>query len=232
MDKNKKIILVAVFVLLLFPIKAAYGQSGLREKLKLLEKGELPELQEKSCQKRAVKNSGAERVNPNISKELDSLMVFVSLQKTLREATFQNNILPYLEKKIIRDSLFQIDFSDDEELVFESFLATFQWENATAAVGLYEDFIARNFTDLQPFQSIFTVFFYIRQIKAYATGSKENSTKNEFCKRLDQEFSEYNQIHWKVFAMQPAALLLWFSAAYIWEEKNEDQFSLKCTEKL
>jgi hypothetical protein len=152
---------------------------------------------------------------------LDSLIAFVATQKQMAGATFDLNVKPYLEKKLLERNMETLDFTDEEDLIYESFINVLNYNNAIITVQLYEDFIVKNYKNQVLMSNILTVLSYIKHTCFYL--SKEFSDLpfilTIHCFRED--LLSYNVLNWKVFAIHPGAMLIWSIAACAWDAKFE-----------
>lgn len=157
----------------------------------------------------------------NACKSLDTLIVFVAKQRQIASATFELNIQPYLEKKLLEMNMKALDFNDDEDVIYESFINVLNYKNAIPIVQLYEDFIVRNYKDQMLMVNILTVLSYIKHVWFYASKEAMNAlfSYTIHCFAADLKF--YNVLNWKVFAMHPGAIVLWSIAACTWDAKFE-----------
>ena len=157
----------------------------------------------------------------NAFQSLDSLLVFVAAQKQIPASTFDTNIKPYLEKKLLELDTKTLDFTDEEDLIFESFITILNYNNAISIVKIYEELIVKNYKDLAEMATILTVLSYIKYVCFYLSKQTTNAlfyyTNNCFAVDL----KSYNTLNWKVFALNPGAMLLWVTAACAWDYMSE-----------
>ncbi len=217
-----KFFLVAATTLQLLFVANTFAQNELKEKLKSLESSALAlDLESQMSVAKEVKLT-ADFDDLQIGQCLDNVISFVVLQKENSQATFDKEIKPFLDAKLIEWNMFPIDFSDDEEMIYDSFVKTVQWQNAIALVQLYEDFIVINYKDLQQMKSILRVFWYVKKSFSYMSNSSESKVNQFVISKLNEEFQSYNAVNWIVFAMHPGAMLLWLTAIYAWDYNKED----------
>jgi hypothetical protein len=214
MNKNMKIFLVVVVLLQFLFVADTFAQNELKEKLKLLENKDFSLVSE-------IENgSETNRLGEDIESCLDSLISFVVSQKGVSEATFDKNIKPYLDKKLTAYNMIPIDFSDDEEMIYESFIKTLKWESIMESVKLYEGFIVKNYKDPLPIKSILIVLLFVKNVCIY-TGKKSEASINSIIKgKLNEEFQSYNNANWNVFALNPGAMVYWLTATWVWDYKE------------
>ncbi len=217
-----KFFLVAAMTLQLLFVANIFAQNELKEKLKSLENTAFS-LDSESQKNIANKvKLTADFDDLQIGQCLDSVISFVVLQKKNSQATFDKEIKPFLDAKLIEWNMFPIDFSDDEKMIYDSFVKTVQWQNTVALVQLYEDFIVTNYKDLQQMKSILSVFWYVKKSYDYMSNVSENKVNQFVINKLNEEFQSYNAVSWIVFAMHPGAMLLWLTATYAWDYHKED----------
>ncbi len=217
-----KFFLVAAMTLQLLFVANTFAQNELKEKLKSIESSALAlDLESQKNVAKEVKLT-ADFNDLQLGHCLDSVISFVILQKENSQATFDKDIKPFLVVKLIGWNMFPIDFSDDEEMIYNSFVKTVQWQNTIALVQLYEDFIVTNYKDLQQMKSILSVFWYVKKSYDYMSNVSENKVNQFVISKLNEEFQSYNAVSWIVFAMHPGAMLLWLTATYAWDYHKED----------
>ncbi len=152
---------------------------------------------------------------------LDSLIAFVATQKQMAAATFDLNVKPYLEKKLLERNMETLDFSDEEDLIYESFINVLNYNNAIPTVQLYEDFIVKNYKNQVLMSNILTVLSYIKHTCFYLSNEVSDPTFKYTIHCFREDVLSYNVFNWKVFAIHPGAMLIWSIAACAWDAKFE-----------
>jgi len=199
-----------------------FSQNTIKEDLKLVEQNCIA-LKLDSI---ATKISDLKSANPydfigfNGNQSMDSLIVFVATQKQIAAATFETNIKPFLEEKLLEGEKNSFDFSDEEELIFESFLNILNYNNVIVTVKLYEDFIIKNYKDQTLMANILTVLSCIKYVCFYVSKKTEDSFFNYTIDCFEADLKSYNVLNWKVFAANPEAISLWTIAACAWDYKS------------
>ena len=217
-----KFFLVAAMTLQLLFVANTFAQNELKEKLKSLENSAFA--LDSELQKNVAKEVKltANFNDLQIGQCLDSVISFVVVKKENNQATFDKEIKPFLEAKLIEWNMFSINFSDEEEMIYDSFVKIVQWQNTIQLVQLYEDFIVTNYKDLQQMKSILSVFWYVKKSFSYMSNLSESKVNQFVIRKLNEEFQSYNAVNWIVFAMHPGAMLLWLTATYTWDYDKEN----------
>ena len=162
-----------------------------------------------------------ENIGLNTIQSLDTLVVFVATQKQSKGTTFDANIKPYLEKKLLERNMKTLDFTDEEGPIYESFIKVLNFKNAIPIVQLYEDFILKNYKNQELMSNILTLLSYIRYACFYLLKEVSDPIFKYTIHCFIEDVVSYNALNWKVFAMHPGAMLFWTIAACAWDAKFE-----------
>lgn len=157
----------------------------------------------------------------NACQSLDTLMVFVAEQKQIAATTFESNIKPYLEKKLVESNMKTLDFTDEEDPIYESFIKVLNFKNAIPIVQLYEEFILKNYKNKELMSNILTLLSYIKYACFYLLKEVSDPIFKYTNHCFREDVVSYNALNWKVFAMHPGAMLFWTIAACAWDAKFE-----------
>ncbi len=207
---------------LLFGINSV-SQNNLKEQLKTLEQSSITtKLDTIVTSNFDLKSTNAyDAFGLNVNQNITSLLTFVGSQKQISTATFETSIKPYLEKIINQSNVSTIDFTDDEDLIFESFINVFDFSNGTNTIQLYEDFIVEKYKNQTGKSLILTVISCIKQLCFYVS-KKTTNTFIQFTNNcLQENLKSYNLVNWKIFASNPDAILYWTIATCAWDYKPE-----------
>lgn len=201
----------------------SFSQNTIKEQLKVIEQSAITAKMDSIVYTIAyLKTSNSyDFIGLNACQSLDTLIVFVAKQKQIATATFEFNIQPYLEKKLLEMNMKTLDFTDDEDLIYESFTSVLNYNNAIPTVQLYEDFIVRNYKDQTLMVNILKVMSYIKYVCFYLSKEVMNVFSNYTIHCFASDLKFYNVLNWKVFAMHPGAIVLWTIAACAWDAKFE-----------
>lgn len=217
--KMKLIVFIAAILPCLFTTKLS-AQNELKEKLKVLENTAFVSDFEVQNLTNIELSKAATNFNLRLSQTLDSLMVFVRFQKATTSATFENSVAPYIGENLHELGTSQLEFTDQEELILDSFFKMLQWKRALEICFIYEDFIAKNFKSPTDVPSVCYVLSYLKYIQFYQKIQPSTSTDTTLAAKMNAVFEHYNSVHWKVFAKHPSATLLWLVATLEWDSKQ------------
>lgn len=212
-----------VFAIPLLFVANSFSQSTLKEQLKIAEQNSI------TTKLDSIVNSISDLKSANTydfiglkaCQNLDSLMVFVIAQKQIAAATFDVTIKPYLEEKLLELNMKTLDFTDDENVIYESFINVLNYNNALPTVKLYEDLIVKNYKDQTLMANILTVMSYIKYVCFYVSKEVTNAFFKYTIHCFAADLKSYNVLNWKVFAIHPGAMTLWTIAACAWDAKSE-----------
>lgn len=196
------------------------AQTDVKEKLKVLENNILQS--HFTTPIASQDQATADDLELQLSIALDRLIGFVILQKTSKDNTFDANIKPYIEENALLFNASSTDFTDEEELIFDSFLKVFQWQKTPRIVQWYQEFISKNQEDISEMNSLKTVLSCIESTYHFTTKHYLVEPNKSIAAKITQEFESYNTVHWKVFAMQPNALLFWLIATIVWDFPDKE----------
>jgi hypothetical protein len=214
----KLFLFVAMALPFLLVTKTA-AQSDLKEKLKVLE-STINESQ--STTQAALQNpTSPVDFEWQLSITLDRLIAFVVLQKTIKDAAFEANVTPFIEENVLPFNTSSTDFTEEEEMIFDSFIKVLQWQEATKMVQLYQEFIIKNYEGISEMNSLKTVLSYIVSIQRYIVKQQLLEPNKNIALKINEEFEDYNSVHWRVFALQPRTMLLWVIASAVWDYHRE-----------
>ena len=201
----------------------SFSQSTIKEQLKIVEQNCITaKFDSIAFDISDMKSANSyDFIGLNINQNIDSLMAFVAAQKQIKEATFSANIQPYLEKKLIKSNVLTIDFNDDEDFIYESFISVLNYNNAIPTVKLYEDLIVKNHKDQTQMVNILSVMSYVKYVCFYMSKESTNALFSYAINCMKEDLKFYNMFNWKVFALHPEAILLWTIAACAWDYKAE-----------
>lgn len=200
-----------------------FSQNTLKEQLKLLEQNsKTAKFDSIVLFNKDIKNTNIyNNIGLNLCKTLDTLIVFVTKQKHNNETTFDSKIKPFLENQIVELNIQTLNFTDDEDLVYESFTNALNYDNALIRVKVYEDFIVKNFNDPTQMENILIVFSYIKSMCFYLLKEPESPLFKHTTTCFIADLKSYNKVNWNIFALNPGAMLLWTMAACAWDYKPE-----------
>lgn len=207
-----KLFLVPILFVQFLVMAPVNAQTNMKENLKLFESKEVVPgtISNRTKQSNKDRITGYEIV---ISITLDSLVDFVNLSKQSKKS-FDDVITVYLQHQLARQEL-ELDFSEDEKLVIESFLTSFVWENAVEQARSYKEFIVDNTKDISDFKKVLRFLDFIQKTRNYLTQDLPEP-HNAVKMKLDAEFAAYNPIDWIIFSRQPVGLLCWLLAVHTW----------------
>jgi len=214
---------LGVFSLHLLYVANFFGQTTIKEDLKTLEQSAI------SAKPSAIaytidnlkSDNSFDFIGFNVCQSLDTLIVFVAQQKRIASATFEINIQPYLEKKLLEMNAQTFDFTVDEDLIYESFTGVLNYYNAISIVLLYEDYIVKNYKDQTLMANILTVLSYIKYAFFYLSKITQDAHSKYTADCFAADLETYNVLNWRVFAMHPGAILLFTIAACAWDYNFE-----------
>ena len=210
----KLFLFVAMALPFLLVTKTA-AQSDLKEKLKVLEN---TAVESQSTTQEALQNPASpDDFEWQLSITLDRLIAFVVLQKTIKDATFEANVTPFIEENVLPFNTSSTDFTEEEEMIFDSFLKVLQWQEATKMVQLYQEFIIKNYEGISEVNSLNKVLSYIECLQRYTVKQQLLEPNKNIALKINEEFEDYNTVHWRIFALQPHKLLLWLIATTVWD---------------
>ena len=152
---------------------------------------------------------------------LDSILVFIAIKKQDKANIFEDIIAPYLEVKSNELDLKTLNFSEDEKLIYDSFLQVLEWRKAIEIVSLYEGFILKSYKEPEKMESVLTVLSFIKYLHFYIKGKEKLQSESFVYKCLAENFEENNEVDWRVFALDPARLIFWTITACAWDVKSE-----------
>ncbi len=219
-----KLFSFGVFVIhFLFAVNS-FSQTTIKEQLKFIEQTAIAtKLDSIVYTLDALKSANTyDFMGFNTCQSLDSLITFVAVQKQNKEATFESNIKPYIEKKLLELYMKSLDFTDEEDLIYESFINILNYNNAIPTVQLYEDLIVKNYKDQTVMANILTVMSYIKYVCFYVSKEVTNELFKYTINCFKADLKSYNVLNWKVFALHPGAILLWTVVACTWDYKSEN----------
>jgi hypothetical protein len=216
--KMKLIVFIAAILPYLFVTKLT-AQNELKEKLKELENSAFVSRFEVQNSTDMESAKASTNFNLRFSQSIDSLIAFVRFQKATTSATFENSVAPYIGENLRELGTSQLEFTDQEELILDSFFKMFQWKSAPEICFRYEDFIAKNFKSPADAPSVCYVLSYLKYIQLYQNIEPSPTTAATLAAKMNAVFERYNSVHWMVFAKHPCATLLWLVATLEWDSK-------------
>lgn len=217
-----KLLLLGLTTLALLFALNVNGQTYSKEQLKILEQEvNSVKTDTTSFTLEQLKISEFDLVASRAFQFIDSLSAFVSNKKSDRINNFETDIVPYLVVNCNELNLTTLHFSEDEALLYDSFLQVLRWDNAIGAVELYKSFIFNNEDALAVSKSILTVLSFVKYLRYYSQSKESSRSENDVYRCILENFEHSNEIDWKVFALNPGKLIFWTIAACVWETKSE-----------
>lgn len=191
-----------------------YAQKELIDKLKIIELNFATSTFDTIISQN--KSSLYQSISLELDTKIDTVKQFISNQKRDSEITFESTIQPFLLEQLAEINSQSIDFNEQEELIFESFAKDINWNTTLQRLLVYENFIDANYKDSSQIKNLIYVLNVIHYMHFYANETQENKVeKTLIC--LKENFEYYNAVNWKVFALNPTAMILWTIATCIWD---------------
>ncbi len=148
---------------------------------------------------------------------LDSVIVFVNNKMQDKTATFDEDIILFLEVKSKELDLKGLAFSEEEKLVYDSFLNVLQWDKTIETVKLYESLLVKKGVETE---ALLIVLSFIKHTYFYIKNSDKIYPQSSVYQCIALNFESNNEVDWKVFALNPLRLIFWTAAACAWDAKS------------
>lgn len=200
----------------------SYGQQFTREQLKSLEEEVMSAKSDTLTliSYQPQKTNDFDAVAVKTFESIDSLRQFVLTKKLEKTASFEADVIPFLEAKCNALGIETFDFTEDEEQLYDNFFRDFKWDKTVKTNAIYEVFILKNATEKVKCESFLMVLSFLKQLYFYIKSQNGiASSPNYRC--FADNFEYNNEFDWKVFALNPGRLILWTMASCAWNTKSE-----------
>lgn len=116
---------------------------------------------------------------------------------------YEKDVKPFIENQIKQIEPYNIDFSGDVKLIYDSYTKSMKYKSSIQISKAYENFISENYSDQSKIKDLLQVISNTKYSTFKAKGKKKTFSIREQCANncMQDMFEGFNPIQWAEFAV-------------------------------